>query len=236
MIDDFHELSGSPPAENFVESLLIDAPLNVLLLTRQRPKWASSRRILYGEIFELNRSLLAMSDREAAALLGVRSGETSELVALAKGWPAVLALAAVFDEAPPDLMGAPHLHSFFADEIYRRLDRKTRQRLAELALYGIEGRQLALQQMQIDHAQRVVATGIVLRLSHRTRRRPAGRPSACANFPPPKASRGAPASTSRDCGSSSANSPQAPAVGRGVFLDRTVRTRRSTRCAGRGVA
>ena len=56
-------------------------------------------------------------------------------------------------------MGAPHLHSFFADEIYRRLDRKTRQRLAELALYGFEGRQLALQQMQTDHAQRVVATG-----------------------------------------------------------------------------
>ena len=56
-------------------------------------------------------------------------------------------------------MGTPHLHSFFADEIFRRLDRKTRQRLAELALYGIEGRQLALQQMQIDHAQRIVATG-----------------------------------------------------------------------------
>ena len=159
VIDDYHELSGSAPAEDFVESLLIDAPLNILLLTRQRPKWASSRRILYGEIFELDRSSLTMSDREAADLLGLRSGEASEVIALANGWPAVLALAAVFDEAPPDLIGAPHLHSFFADEIYRRLDRKTRQRLAELALYGIKGRQIALHHMQMDHAQRVIATG-----------------------------------------------------------------------------
>src|SRR4029078_4779471 len=89
VIDDFQELLGSPPAEDFVESLLVDAPVNVLLLTRQRPKWASSRRILYGEIFELDRSLLAMGEGEAAALMGVRSEETNELVALAKGWPAV---------------------------------------------------------------------------------------------------------------------------------------------------
>ena len=81
VIDDYHELSGSPPAEDFVESLIVDAPLNVLLLTRQRPKWASSRRILYGEIFEMDRSLLAMIDAEAAALVGLRSGETSELFA-----------------------------------------------------------------------------------------------------------------------------------------------------------
>ena len=108
-----------------------------------------------------------MSDGEAAALLGVRSGETSELVALAKGWPAVLALAAVFDEAPPDLMGAPHLHSFFADEIYRRLDRKTRQRLAELALYGIEGRQLAITTNADRPRPTCCRDGYLLRLSHR---------------------------------------------------------------------
>ena len=86
VIDDFHEIAGAPAAEDFVESLLIDAPLNVLLLTRQRPKWASSRRILYGEIFELDRSSLAMSDREAAALLGVRQWTTtSELVDAREG-------------------------------------------------------------------------------------------------------------------------------------------------------
>ena len=74
VIDDYHEIVGTPPAEDFVESLIVDAPLNVLLLTRKRPTWASSRRILYGELFELDRSTLAMSDEEAAALLGVGSG------------------------------------------------------------------------------------------------------------------------------------------------------------------
>ena len=160
VIDDYHEITCAPPAEDFVESLLIDAPLNVLLLTRQRPKWASSRRILYGELFELDRSLLAMSDAEAGALLGFAGTETNELVALANGWPAVLALAAVLDEPPPDLIGAPHLYGFFADEIYRRLDRKTRRRLSELALYDVEGREIALRQMQTDEAEPVVTTGI----------------------------------------------------------------------------
>ncbi len=160
VIDDYHEIVGAQPAEDFVESLLIDAPLNVLLLTRDRPRWASSRRILYGELFEVDRSLLAMSDAEAVALLGKARPSTNELVTLAKGWPAVLALAAVLEASPPRLIDAPHLYGFFADEIYRRLDRRMRRRLAELALFDVDGRHIALRQVQADEAERVVATGL----------------------------------------------------------------------------
>ena len=160
VIDDYHEIVGTSPAEDFVESLIVDAPLNVLLLTRKRPTWASARRILYGELSELNRSALAMSDEEAGALLGVRGTAPNELMSLANGWPAVLALAAVLEDAPTDLLDASHLYGFFADEIYRRLERRTRRRLTELALYDIGGRQIALQQMPKDEAERVVATGM----------------------------------------------------------------------------
>ena len=160
VIDDYHEIVGTPPAEDFVESLIVDAPLNVLLLTRDGPTWASSRRILYGELFELDRVTLAMNDEEAGALLGGSAAAPNELMTLANGWPAVLALAAVLDEPPKNLLDASHLYGFFADEIYRRLERRTRRRLTELALYDVDGRQIALQQMPKDEAERVVATGI----------------------------------------------------------------------------
>ena len=101
VIDDYQEIAGARSAEDFVESLLADTPLNVLLLTRQRPRWASSRRILYGELFEMDRGLLTMSDSEASDLLGAEGAAADQAVALAKGWPAVLALAAVLEETPP---------------------------------------------------------------------------------------------------------------------------------------
>jgi len=161
VIDDYHEVVDAQPSEDFVESLIADAPLNVLLLTREKPTWASARRILYGELFEMDRATLAMNDDEASTLLGISTAAApNELVNLANGWPAVLALAAVLEEPPTGPLGAPHLYSFFADEIYRRIERRTRRRLTELALYGFEGCQIALQQMQEEESTRVVATGI----------------------------------------------------------------------------
>ncbi|MGZ8740460.1 MAG: hypothetical protein ACXWZ8_07680, partial [Gaiellaceae bacterium] len=159
VLDDYQELTAAP-AEDFVESLLIDAPLNVLLLTRRRPRWASSRRILYGEIFELDRSAIAMSDEEARTLLGSAGATTNDVVGIARGWPAVLALAAVLDAQPPELFAAPQLYRFFADEIYRRLDPHIRQTLCELALYDVDGRQIVLQQIPPEDAHYVVEAGL----------------------------------------------------------------------------
>ena len=85
---------------------------------------------------------------------------TSELVELAQGWPAVLALASMSDAALPDLTAAPHLYGFFADEIYRRIDRRVRRTLCELALYDTAGRHLALSQLRPDVVKRVIATGV----------------------------------------------------------------------------
>src|SRR6185295_18902224 len=48
VFDDYHVIAGILAAERFVETLLVEAPLNVLIVTRRRPGWASSRRILYG--------------------------------------------------------------------------------------------------------------------------------------------------------------------------------------------
>lgn len=160
VIDDYHAIAGAAPAERFLEALLLEAPVNVLLMSRRRPNWASSRRILYGEVFELNRAALAMNPDEAHDLLRDMGTGVHELVDLAQGWPAVLGLASMSEAALPDLMAAPHLYGFFADEIYRRIDRRARRILCELALYDTAGRHFALSRLRPDVVEHVVAVGV----------------------------------------------------------------------------
>lgn len=160
VLEDYHAIAGAVSAERFLESLLLEAPLNVLLMSRRRPGWASSRRILYGDISELDRSALAMNDEEAHQLLHRGGAGTTELIELAQGWPAVLALASMTDAHPQDLTAVPHLYRFFAEEIYRRVDRRLKQTLCELALYDTAGRELALSRLPPDMVERVVAAGV----------------------------------------------------------------------------
>jgi LuxR family transcriptional regulator, maltose regulon positive regulatory protein len=158
--DDYHIIGGTRPAERFVEALLLEAPVNMLLITRRRPSWASSRRILYGEVFEIDREALAMTLDEACELFDRSDSNVEELMELAQGWPTVLALASLSGATPPDLIAAPHLFNFFADEIYKRVDRRSRRGLCELAVYDVEGRRLALQSLRPDAAERLVQAGL----------------------------------------------------------------------------
>jgi LuxR family maltose regulon positive regulatory protein len=160
VFDDYQAIAGTPPAERFVEGLLLEAPLNLIVMSRRRPTWASSRRVLYGELFQLDREALAMTDAEARELLAGTGRNPSELVGLAQGWPAVLGLAALSSAPPPELTATPHLYGFFAEEIYQRIDPGVRRALCELALYDVGGRRLALQELRPEEAQRVVRAGV----------------------------------------------------------------------------
>ena len=160
VFDDYQAIAGTPPAERFVEGLLLEAPLNLIVMSRRKPTWASSRRVLYGELFELDREALAMTDSEAQELLAGTGRDASELVGLAQGWPAVLGLAALSSAPPPELTATPHLYGFFAEEIYQRIDPGVRRALSELALYDVGGRRLALRELAPDEAHRVVQTGV----------------------------------------------------------------------------
>jgi ATP/maltotriose-dependent transcriptional regulator MalT len=160
VFDDYQMIAGIPSAERFVESLLLEAPLNLIVMTRRRPTWASSRRIIYGEVVELDREALAMTDAEARELLAGSGRDPSELVELAQGWPAVLGLASLSSAPPPELTATPHLYGFFAEEIYQRIDPNLRRALCELALYDVGGRRLALQLLRPEEAQRIVQAGV----------------------------------------------------------------------------
>jgi LuxR family maltose regulon positive regulatory protein len=156
-IDEYHQL-GSSESEALIETLVLETHLNVLVQARVRPRWASARRILYGEICEVSRTTLAMTEPEARDLLA-GTPRAEELMEVARGWPAVLALASG-SRSVAELPEENRLHQFFAEEIYRRIDRDVQRALRELSLYGAEGRALALQQLPPNLAKRVVEVGL----------------------------------------------------------------------------
>ena len=145
VLDEYQELVGAADAESFVDELAAACPVQLLIASRQRPTWVTGRRILYGDVLELNQTVLAMDTREAAELLAGRSAASaSGLVALANGWPAVIALASITDaEIDGDAEVPDALYRFFAEEVFDALGEGVRAGLATLAVAPVLDRELA---------------------------------------------------------------------------------------------
>jgi LuxR family maltose regulon positive regulatory protein len=121
-LDDYHLVTDSSPVEEFIDWLLTLVPVRVLVTTRRRPAWASARRVLYGEVIEIGSEQLAMTDEEAARVLGNRSDEAVRaLVRQAEGWPALIGLAALTAslELPQERV-SDALFRYFAEEVLRQ--------------------------------------------------------------------------------------------------------------------
>ena len=133
--DDYHFAMDSVASERFVDLLTQQTPMQLLITSRRRPSWATARRILYGEILEIDRRALAMDDAEAREVLGREHATNEELITRARGWPAVLGLAALAETVDLPAEDIPlKLHAFFAEEIFHATDVRTRRDLATLAL------------------------------------------------------------------------------------------------------
>jgi ATP/maltotriose-dependent transcriptional regulator MalT len=136
VFDDYQFAMEARAPERFIEVLLRDAPMPLLLTSRKRPSWASARQLLYGEIYELGRNELAMDHEEAASVLAHRQGAPAAgLVALAEGWPAVIGLAALTDELElPEGSLPDALYEYFAEELYQAASPEVRRGLGLLVL------------------------------------------------------------------------------------------------------
>jgi ATP/maltotriose-dependent transcriptional regulator MalT len=133
-LDDYHELLNSPEAEDLVDVLQQETSARFVIASRQRPKWAGSRRVVYGEVAEIGRDLLAMTEPESIELLGDEKASLT-LAKQAEGWPAVLALAAAAEDASPPSEAVPSaLHRFFAEELFQRAPASLQDQLLGLAL------------------------------------------------------------------------------------------------------
>lgn len=118
-IDDYQALASSPDSEAIIDRIASSGRISLLVTSRHRPAWATARRMMYGEISELGMASLALTQDEARAILGTRSPpEVAGLLALARGWPAVIGLAAHSSSAPADRDVPEKLYDFFADELY----------------------------------------------------------------------------------------------------------------------
>lgn len=134
-IDDYQFAMEAEAPERFVEQLTELAPPQFLVTSRNRPTWATARRILYGDILELERDALAMSDEEARDVLGIKGEHAPTLVERAKGWPAVIGLAALTETATPPEDDLPaRLYGYFAEEVYLQAEPAVRWGLCQLSI------------------------------------------------------------------------------------------------------
>src|SRR5206468_12876734 len=162
VIDDYQELAGAHAAETFLADLVASCPVQLVITSRVRPSWVTARNLLYGDVLELNQTVLAMDNHEAAEVPADWSGPSaSGLVALAHGWPAVIGLASVSSaEIEGDDTVPEALYRFFADEVFDALGDEVRTGLALLAVAPVMERELAAELLGDGQAESICAAAL----------------------------------------------------------------------------
>jgi DNA-binding CsgD family transcriptional regulator len=167
VIDDYQHLAASTASEAFVETVVSRSPVQLLVAGALRPSWATAAAVLSGEVLEVPEVALAMTAEEVNEVLGdTRAALGRGLIALARGWPAVVGLAGMTPDArQPDAELPEELYDFFAEELWRGLEPTVRTGLAILAEMPLVDRELATTILGEGRAEEVcdeaVGLGIV---------------------------------------------------------------------------
>lgn len=134
VFDDYHELAESPEVEEMVRILRDRLSCRFLVASRTHPDWATGRGIVHGEVEEVGADELALTPDETDEVLGKRP-DLAPLIEQAKGWPAVVTLAAGLEAAEPREDAIPAmLHRYVAEELFRSASPELRDALTTLAL------------------------------------------------------------------------------------------------------
>jgi ATP/maltotriose-dependent transcriptional regulator MalT len=147
VIDDYQHLAHEASAEQLIGAVVSRGTIPLFVTSRVRPSWVSAKRLLYGEVAEFGRNILAMTHEEAARAVPPKTDPAvlAGLVALAEGWPAVIGLASLI-QSPKLLAGdeiPEALHSYFAEELYQELSAELQWNLVQLSLAGTVDVELA---------------------------------------------------------------------------------------------
>lgn len=160
-IDDYHFAMDSAAAEQFVDTLAAESLLRLLVTSRRRPKWASARRRLYGEVVEIDRTLLAMTYEEALEVLSAQGEDTTALLAQARGWPAVIGLAALSRNLVTPRLRLPEaLHEYFAEELFAAADPALQRALSQLSVVSSFSSELAVTVLGEEQGHDVLVKGL----------------------------------------------------------------------------
>ncbi len=140
VIDDYHNARSSPESELLIATLVAHSRLRLLLTSRSRPSWLTSRMAIYGEALVVGRPELAFTDEEARLVLTSQTSHSDPaLLSQSQGWPAVIGLAALRGELQADLSRSllpADLYQYFAEDIYRDITPELRRSLFAIALGG----------------------------------------------------------------------------------------------------
>jgi len=60
IIDDYHALIEQSAAESLIRTFLVDLGFKLILASRVRPTWMSTRELMYGNVLELRSDVLAL--------------------------------------------------------------------------------------------------------------------------------------------------------------------------------
>ena len=178
VIDDYHLLTASPAAEELIATLEATGRFRFMVTSRERPSWATSRRRVYLETFELGLSDLALDDSEISQLLPP-DRRTVGLRSQARGWPAVIALAAHAGASDLPLSAdaiSATLYEYFAEELFEHASREVQRCLTAMAvLPPLNADELRAFVNVENVADQVVATGLAYEAGGRVEVHPLAR-------------------------------------------------------------
>ena len=144
-IDDYHQLSTSGAAAEFVERLTALVPATFLVISRTHPTWVASRQAVYGELLEIQANDLAMTRDEARDVLATSSLPRMKPRAfeISRGWPVLIGLAARSGRTDFPATLPRHLYTYLADDLLQATAPATQNALTLIAICGTNDRYLA---------------------------------------------------------------------------------------------
>lgn len=140
LIVDEYEVAGTVEADELFGLLVEQLDIRFLVTSRTRPSWFEPRLTIYGEALEVGADELTMTEEEALAVLSrhPRREDLGPLLATARGWPAVIGLAAMRGEdLPSPEIPARILYDFLASEMLDSAPRVVQEGLTLLAAASV---------------------------------------------------------------------------------------------------
>lgn len=144
VIDDYHWVSTSHEADEFVGLLVSLLPSKVLITSRERPRWTTPRTLVY-EGVELGANELTMTPEEVREVFSAscKGQPPPQVLVTAGGWPAIVGLAARTARTHfPSTVLPRRLYEFLADDLIRAASADARQTLTVIAVTGTSDRRL----------------------------------------------------------------------------------------------
>ena len=160
VLDEYESIRSGEAPEVFLEVFLTASKAQALVTSRVRPRWLRPRDLLYGDVFEVGQSALAMTVEEGTKVLANADHAPADVIALADGWPAVIGLASrLSGDVQPESDMQDALFDLLAHELFEGLDPTVQRHLVLLSVPSMLDQRL-VQTVAGSDAERVIKESV----------------------------------------------------------------------------